>query len=104
MPFRLQLSTDGENLAQDEPYVIRNGGNWELVIHTSEQVREFYRKDGKGKLTVYADLHDLHERLYDVRVVLLRRDNLSLEGKTIDRVVRARSLSHPSHHITSHHE
>lgn len=49
MHLSLQLSTEGENLAQDEPYLIRNGGNWELVIHTSEQVREFYRKDGKGQ-------------------------------------------------------
>ena len=49
MPFRLHLSTDGENLAQDEPYVIRNGGKWELVIHTSDQIRELYRRDGKGQ-------------------------------------------------------
>ncbi|KAL2045407.1 hypothetical protein ABVK25_012119 [Lepraria finkii] len=43
----LQLSIDGKNLAQDEPYLIRNVRHWELVIHTPEQVREFYRKDGK---------------------------------------------------------
>lgn len=45
----LQLSIDGKNLAQDEPYLIRNGRNRELVLHTPEQVREFYRKDGKGQ-------------------------------------------------------
>lgn len=49
MLYSLQLSIDGKNLAQDEPYLIWNGRNRELVIHTPEQVREFYRKDGKGQ-------------------------------------------------------
>ena len=79
MPFRLQLSTDGENLAQDEPYVIRNGGNWELVIHTSEQVREFYRKDGKGQSTLHVNASAIHHCLYLISSRLVCR-SLKAEG------------------------
>jgi hypothetical protein len=47
-PDRQQISRRGEELAHDEPYVIRSGRHSEVVIHTAEHVREFLRKDSKG--------------------------------------------------------
>jgi len=39
------ISKQGERLAQDEPYVLKNGKYSEVVIHTPEHVREFLRQD-----------------------------------------------------------
>ncbi|EEP81630.1 predicted protein [Uncinocarpus reesii 1704] len=43
----LQTSKQGEDLAHDEPYILRNGKHREVVIHTAEHVREFLRNDSK---------------------------------------------------------
>ncbi|KAF1993366.1 cytochrome P450 [Amniculicola lignicola CBS 123094] len=39
------ISKQGEQLAQDEPYVLNNGKHSEVVVHTPEHVREFLRQD-----------------------------------------------------------
>jgi hypothetical protein len=46
---RYQVSKQGEQLAQDDPYIIRNGRHREVVLHTAEHVREFMRNDSKGQ-------------------------------------------------------
>lgn len=43
----LPVSQQGEKLAHDEPYIIRNGNHREVVLHTAEHVREFLRNDSK---------------------------------------------------------
>ncbi|KAM5505115.1 hypothetical protein McanMca71_002959 [Microsporum canis] len=45
---RPQVSRQGEELAHDEPYLIRDGNYQEVVLHTAEHVREFLRNDAKG--------------------------------------------------------
>ncbi|RYP81234.1 hypothetical protein DL769_002064 [Monosporascus sp. CRB-8-3] len=39
--FKPQISKQGENLAHDEPYIIRDGSYREVVIHTAEHVHHF---------------------------------------------------------------
>lgn len=46
---RYQVSKQGEQLAQEDPYIIRNGRHREVVLHTAEHVREFMRNDSKGQ-------------------------------------------------------
>ncbi|RYO88683.1 hypothetical protein DL762_003609 [Monosporascus cannonballus] len=46
--FKPQISKQGERLAHDEPYIIRDGNYREVVLHTPEHVREFLRNDSKG--------------------------------------------------------
>ncbi|OGM48068.1 hypothetical protein ABOM_002902 [Aspergillus bombycis] len=42
-----EISKQGEKLAHDEPYIIRDGAHREVVLHTAEHVREFLRNDAK---------------------------------------------------------
>ncbi|RPB29333.1 cytochrome P450 [Terfezia boudieri ATCC MYA-4762] len=44
------LSQEGKRLAGIDPYLVRNGGNLEVVIHSPEHVRDFFAKDGKDHL------------------------------------------------------
>ncbi|KAI9701261.1 MAG: hypothetical protein M1836_001931 [Candelina mexicana] len=42
------LRREGARLAEQEPFLIRNGSRKELVIHTPEQVKDFFQHDAKG--------------------------------------------------------
>lgn len=45
----LRLSAQGRSVAGNEPYLIYNGRQQELVISRPDHVKDFYKDDTKGK-------------------------------------------------------